>query len=220
MSTLSSPARFSGDFDGFYDSNYTVDISKRMRVPHRIRVVDDDDQLSRNTDAEKLEMFVPGRILVAGQDQHIGMKSPPRELHLEKSLLPTAASVRVQTPPRVLTLEDHPFPTVEDDSEQDFTVTSQETIPPETQSSRNTSTVGNEQSTSYPSSPANPVILENTGCPSEELIILRRHVAKLSRRILVLENDSQQRQQKEIVIYTLGVAYFVFKTLLWFHRHW
>ena len=37
--------------------------------------------------ATKYEMNVPDRILVVGQDKHIGMKAPPQELVLENSIL-------------------------------------------------------------------------------------------------------------------------------------
>ena len=41
------------------------------------------------------------RIMLAGSDDHVFPKSHPRELQLEKSILPpTPEHVRVQTPPR------------------------------------------------------------------------------------------------------------------------
>ena len=41
------------------------------------------------------------RIMLAGSDEHVYSKGPPRELQLEKSVMPpTPEHVRVQTPPR------------------------------------------------------------------------------------------------------------------------
>ena len=39
--------------------------------------------------------------MLAGSDEHVYSKGPPRELQLEKSVMPpTPEHVRVQTPPR------------------------------------------------------------------------------------------------------------------------
>jgi hypothetical protein len=74
MSKAASPTRFSGDFDHFYDPNFTADISQKMRVPKRIKVGESDDD-QHNTESnlnaalanEKFDMHVPDRILVAGK---------------------------------------------------------------------------------------------------------------------------------------------------------
>lgn len=75
MSKAASPTRFSGDFDHFYDPNFTADISQKMRVPKRIKVdgESDDDQNNAGSHwnaalaSEKFDMHVPDRILVAGK---------------------------------------------------------------------------------------------------------------------------------------------------------
>lgn len=77
MSKAHSPTRFNGEADNFYDSNFTMDINKRMRVPKSIRVsgdYTDEDVNGTNGSAwsqmlanEKFEMHVPDRILVAGK---------------------------------------------------------------------------------------------------------------------------------------------------------
>lgn len=54
--------------------------------------------------------------------------------------------------------------------------------------------------------------------PSEELTHLRRQVAKINRRLLAVEIDSVQRQQREKIIYCVGMAYFLFKTFMWLSR--
>jgi hypothetical protein len=88
MSKAVSPTRFSGDFDHFYDPNFTADISQKMRVPKRIKVdgESDDDQSSTGSiwntvlANEKFDMHVPDRILVAGKILLILMKCNMKEL--------------------------------------------------------------------------------------------------------------------------------------------
>lgn len=75
MAKASSPTRFSGDMDHFYDPTFTQEISQKMRVPKRIKVdgeTEDDvanniPPSSWNQQAEKFDMQVPDRILVIGK---------------------------------------------------------------------------------------------------------------------------------------------------------
>lgn len=49
-----------------------------------------------------------------------GTKSAPREIMLENSILPKERGfVRVSTPPRVITLENHHFPSANDEPERE-----------------------------------------------------------------------------------------------------
>ena len=73
MSGSTSPTRFSGESDHFYDPNFTAEISQKMRVPKRIKVDGDHDDIVVNGDnfnhwmpSEKLEMNVPEKIVVLG----------------------------------------------------------------------------------------------------------------------------------------------------------
>ena len=73
MSTSNTPTHFSGETDHFYDPNFTAEISQKMRVPKRINIdgVSDLPMVNRNDfnawmPAEKLEMNVPDKIVVAG----------------------------------------------------------------------------------------------------------------------------------------------------------
>merc|ERR1711997_573231 len=69
--------------------------------------------------AASLKMQVPERILVAGGNSHVAAKNLPRELQLENSVLsPSPEQIRVFTPPRSIRLEDHSFPTVDQDDER------------------------------------------------------------------------------------------------------
>jgi hypothetical protein len=54
--------------------------------------------------------------------------------------------------------------------------------------------------------------------PSEELVHLRRQMAKLNRRVMAVELDNMQRQQREKIICAIGLAYFFFKAVFWLAR--
>ncbi|KAL4719996.1 hypothetical protein ACJJTC_004581, partial [Scirpophaga incertulas] len=102
------------------DEAYARLISHNMTVPQRIKAtgdIVDEDSVPNGWDYanEKFDMKVPERILVVGQDQHIGTKAPPREIQLDNAVLPTdPGMVRVSTPPRVITLDQHYFPSADD----------------------------------------------------------------------------------------------------------
>lgn len=52
----------------------------------------------------------------------------------------------------------------------------------------------------------------------DEVLHLRKQVAKLNRRLLNVEIDNLQRNQREKIICCVGLAYFVLKTLFWLNR--
>lgn len=54
--------------------------------------------------------------------------------------------------------------------------------------------------------------------PHEEILYLRRHLAKLNRRVLNIEISNEQRMQRERLFYCMGLAYFVIKTIIWLNR--
>lgn len=58
-----------------------------------------------------------------------------------------------------------------------------------------------------------------SAAPEDEVVMMRKQLRHLSRRVLALEQESQQRQQREIILYTVGITYFVLKGLIWLHRH-
>ncbi|EDS44399.1 transport and Golgi organization [Culex quinquefasciatus] len=87
MARSASPGGFSNyEDDALYqNAAFTHDISEQMRVPKRIRATggsyfDDEPELLSNGNGEinswnyhnKIEMNVPDRIVVLGQDQHLG----------------------------------------------------------------------------------------------------------------------------------------------------
>lgn len=285
MARSASPGGFSNyEDDALYqNAAFTHDISEQMRVPKRIRATggsyfDDEPELLSNGNGEinswnyhnKIEMNVPDRIVVLGQDQHLGTKSAPREIMLENSILPKDPGfVRVSTPPRVITLSEHHFPSASDEPQDDEEQTLRRTDrdddddyePRSLDSMLGAAEVGGgdgaggsvrqrgrQQQQRFGSGRANGELsarktafakhnsselvlgrsfreetptfggsVENL-TPAEEMTHMRRTVAKINRRLLAIEIDNAQRQQREKIIYCVGLAYLLLKTFMWLSR--
>lgn len=54
--------------------------------------------------------------------------------------------------------------------------------------------------------------------PVEELSHLRSQMAKLNRRLMTLEMDNLQRQQREKYLLALGLGYFLVKFVIWLNK--
>jgi len=225
MSKTHSPTHFNGETDNFYDPTFPVDINARMRVPKSIRVngdYPDEDIAVANRVAwnqipgmEKFEMHVPERILVVGQEQHVGTKAPPPEIVLENAVMRTEpAIVRVQTPPRILTLDNHYFPAVDEDDPPDHAneVAKPVDVVPRTYNVETQITRHVREQTPFNA-------LDVSLQPSEEVQHLRRQVGKLNRRVMALELDMLHRQQRDKLLYIATIAYFILKAFSWITRN-
>ncbi|KAI5635341.1 mitochondrial and peroxisomal fission factor mff domain-containing protein [Phthorimaea operculella] len=208
-----------------------------MTVPQRIKAtgdIGDDDNIPNgmvsswdNYSNEKFDMKVPERILVIGQDQHVGTKAPPREIQLDNAVLPTdPGMIRVSTPPRVITLDQHYFP-----SADDFPHGMPNSPPRNVRSYR--SQGDGARSTPRPdhfndsTMTESRLVLRDPTPPmgngeglstGEELVHLRRQIVKLNRRVMSIEAEQLQRQQKEKIAYAFGIAYLLFKVIAWLNR--
>lgn len=281
MARSASPGGFSNyEDDALYqNAAFTHDISEQMRVPKRIRATggsyfDDEPELLSNGNGEinswnyhnKIEMNVPDRIVVLGQDQHLGTKSAPREIMLENSILPKDPGfVRVSTPPRVITLSEHHFPSAseepQDDEDQALRRTDGDDDDYEPRSLDSmlgaADVVGGDgggsvrqrgrqqqqqrlgrangelaRKSAFAKNNSSELVLgrsfrEETPTfggsvenltPAEEMTHMRRTVAKINRRLLAIEIDNAQRQQREKIIYCVGLAYLLLKTFMWLSR--
>ncbi|XP_012231476.2 transport and Golgi organization protein 11 isoform X1 [Linepithema humile] len=226
MSKTHSPTHFNGEIDGFYDPNFSVDINQRMQVPRSIRVNSDYTEeditvksrpmWNQVSAMDKFDMHVPDRILVVGQEQHVGTKAPPPEIVLENAVMRTEpAIVRVQTPPRILTLDNHYFPAVDEEEPAAHSneVLNSVNVAPKTYNSETQITRHvREQTPAYN-------VLDVSLAPSEEVQHLRRQVGKLNRRVMALELDMLHRQQRDKFLYFATVAYFILKAFSWLTRN-
>ena len=54
--------------------------------------------------------------------------------------------------------------------------------------------------------------------PWEELQLVRRQIAKLNHRLMAVELENQQQQQRETILTVIMSAYFIGKFFLWIQR--
>ncbi|CAH1368709.1 transport and Golgi organization protein 11 isoform X1 [Tenebrio molitor] len=215
MSASTSPSHYTED--AFVtDANFKVEINQKMKVPDKISF--NTDMNGTNPSAwtrDNINMQVPERILVVGQHQHVGTRAPPREIVFDNSILPTEpypGDVRVATPPRTLTLDKYPFPTLEEMDDPEV-----EQIP----------VIKLKKKQTFDDSELNLTVRESTPpiggsgdrlTAAEEVLHLRRQMAKLNRRVMALELENLSRLQKEKFLVGFGVAYMLLKVIIWMNR--
>lgn len=196
----------------------------------------------------KLSMNVPERIMVAGGENLIASRGVPREFELEDSMLPRPPDprlYRVNTPPRTITLNSY-TPQEEDTPSSPRSTSSHPPSHPNSFSgvpSVNSRTVPYGNGLSYGPPPSNHMMEDDSSpvmgqamhplasqtpstvgpgeelTPTEELQLLRRQVGRLNRRIMALELDAQQRSHREMIVYSLGVAYCLLRSIIWLNRN-
>jgi len=211
------------DSDFYNNSAYTADISTKMRIPEHLMAhgsVNGDASVNHDVELDKTnlhlyDMQVPDRILVAGSDRHIPSKSTPRELQLEHSVLPpTPEHVRVHTPPRSIKLGEVHFPAASEDAR-----TPQE----KSEGGGPRGPIGAhkgglERGGSYEADTSlRSESVENLSV-YEEVQMMRRQIAKLNHRLMAVELENQQQQQREMVLTVLVSAYFAVKALIWLNK--
>ncbi|XP_075236531.1 transport and golgi organization 11 isoform X2 [Lycorma delicatula] len=195
------------------NSNWHLTPSINVSIP-RI-----DGPLSRPSTSLSARSRTP-RKNQSGQDQLMGTRGTPLEVNHENTVIPTdPGMIRVQTPPRVITLTDHYFP-----SADDLPPITDETVPPPVlvRSTRAHSTIDSDgdhrnelhhiRKSRFRE--ATPSLTEGMST-NEEIAHLRRQLAKLNRRVMSIELENLQRQQYEKIVYVVGIAYAIWKTLLW-----
>ncbi|KAA0203367.1 hypothetical protein HAZT_HAZT010638 [Hyalella azteca] len=181
--------------------------------------------------------------LLVGGENHIGSRGVPREFEIEDSILPRPPDptlYRVNTPPRTITLNNY-TPDQEEycilllsGSGRHYAHTYPSLVPgpssqpnhhftsPRYQQTRglqedspikNSGAAGIGPLSSSSASPVSGVHEELS--PAEELQLLRRQVGRLNRRLMAVELDAQQRSQREVILYTLGLCYCLVRSVLW-----
>lgn len=53
---------------------------------------------------------------------------------------------------------------------------------------------------------------------TEEMFVLRQQIGRLHRRMISLEREQQQRQQRDALLVSAGAVYLVWKVILWLTR--
>jgi len=210
--------------ENFYDTTaYTADISTKMRIPEHINAHgshSNGDPFSGKDYGRQnralYEMQVPDRIMLAGSDDHVFPKSHPRELQLEKSVMPpTPEHVRVQTPPRSIKLGEVSYDSAPSTPQHRDKLVNGLGGPGggdrRARIERGGSVDGDTSLRAGDS-------LESGLSVYDEVQMMRRQLAKLNHRLMAVELENQQQQQREMVLTVVVSAYFVVKALLWLNK--
>ncbi|XP_026189396.1 mitochondrial fission factor homolog B isoform X2 [Mastacembelus armatus] len=225
-----------------YELEYTEGISQKMRIPEMLKVAPQDHD-DHNVGSQEVPlsviMQVPERIVISG-DSNDPQFSRPRDLDLIQST--PLETLSLKTPPRVLT----PLDFLED--EQRTALDTEEVLRPqgrlrrEHSASENAAIRHNSQlmrnDSAKPSlrggsaSSSNPLhesrlalsTYEATldGGPDDMTVIdattLRRQLIKLNRRLQHLEEENKERAKREMILYSVTVAFWLINTLVWLRR--
>jgi len=195
-----------------YDPSFTQDISNQMRVPHKLAAFDDDGPIPPDMPLERpgQPMTVPERILLAGQNQHIGMRE---DLKLDIDGLSTSVNeqlpVGLTTPPRTLTVEEHSFPAYEETPlrQQPNARGPNGYQTPRQMHSYNQNVLA---------TPGDGLLINDGDL--DDITQLRRHVTKLSYHVSQLKEESSRRDQRDIGLYTALGFYAVWQILKFIFR--
>uniref|UniRef100_A0A3Q3JDF9 Mitochondrial fission factor n=1 Tax=Monopterus albus TaxID=43700 RepID=A0A3Q3JDF9_MONAL len=209
-----------------YELEYTEGISQRMRIPEMLKVApqaNEDLNVGSQEVIPSVIMQVPERIVVAG-DSNDPQFSRPRDLDLIQST--PLETLSLKTPPRVLTLTERPLDFLEEEQR----------AAPDTEELRHQARVRRERSVSE-----NAVLRTNSqlvrndsayalsayeatldGGPDDMTVVdattLRRQLIKLNRRLQHLEEENKERAKREMILYSVTVAFWLINTLVWLRR--
>ncbi|XP_014781205.1 mitochondrial fission factor isoform X1 [Octopus bimaculoides] len=203
----SLPSDFSDVQPRNYDPNYISEISNQMQIPDRLQYDGTVDSRSKSPPLKSevlSNMTIPERLVFVGEDKHVGLKSTMRQFDFDNIPQTGASYVGMITPPRTLTLEEQ-FPFVEDSAEPER---HKRSVMPLVRNGVNT------QVYTPGTSPGDTLLLND----EDEATLLRTHLAKLTRRIVSLEQENQKRAQRDLIIYPTLLGYMLWKVLTWFFR--
>ncbi|XP_022654932.1 transport and Golgi organization protein 11-like [Varroa jacobsoni] len=203
-----------------YDSNFTQEISNKMRVPQRISVVDPDYAMKPvetigephlQRPEKSLVMTVPDRILIGEGGRHVPGRDPLPEAKFERNVLDFQEPIQLEAPPRTLTLDQHKFPSLgENASGNQKKVKFEESV-------NNLSSLDDLEDEKLNSS----LVGTPPGDISrDDISSLQKQLRDTRRRLSVLEAENRERQQREVAFCSFALFYFVLKGVLWMNRNW
>ncbi|XP_072546792.1 mitochondrial fission factor homolog B isoform X2 [Salminus brasiliensis] len=209
-----------------YELEYTEGISQRMRIPEMLKVATFAGENQDTTTTQEVlhtVMQVPDRIVVAGNEEDTQF-SRPRDLDLIQST--PLETLSLQTPPRVLTLSERPldFLEVEKSSVQaNKEVHSHSRSRRERSVSENMAVRHSYQLTRNDSLYALSTLDTSMEGGSEDMAVgdataLRRQIIKLNRRLQLLEEENKERAKREMIMYSVTVAFWLINSWVWLRR--
>ncbi|XP_026710412.1 mitochondrial fission factor isoform X11 [Athene noctua] len=211
-----------------YEMEYTEGISQRMRVPEKLKVAPQNADLEKGVQEgfpnASVTMQVPERIVVAGNSEDIPFSRPP-DLDLLQST--PFKPLALKTPPRVISLSDRPLDFL------DLEKPPQQT--PQSEEVRSVGRLKRERSMSENATRQNGQLARNDsiyglsnldatleGTPDDMTVVdaasLRRQIIKLNRRLQLLEEENKERAKREMIMYSITVAFWLLNSWLWFRR--
>lgn len=210
-----------------YEMEYTEGISQRMRVPEKLKVApanaDLEQEFQEGVPNAGVIMQVPERIVVTGNNEDISF-SRPADLDLIQST--PFKPLALKTPPRVLTLSERPL---------DFLDLERPPPTPQNEEMRAVGRLKRERSMSENAVRQNGQLVRNDsmygisnidaaieGASDDMTVVdaasLRRQIIKLNRRLQLLEEENKERAKREMVMYSITVAFWLLNSWLWFRR--
>ncbi|XP_051521708.1 mitochondrial fission factor homolog B isoform X3 [Myxocyprinus asiaticus] len=211
-----------------YELEYTEGISQRMRIPEQLKVAPYGSE-EQEPELEALHtalMQVPDRIIVAG-DSDDSQFSRSRDLDLIQST-PLEATLSLKTPPRVLTLNERPLDFLEMEqsssaSQPSEEVRTQSKTRRERSVSENKGVHHNAQLARNDSMYALATLDSTLEGGVDDMAVvdatsLRRQIVKLNRRLQLLEEENKERAKREMIMYSVTVAFWLINSWVWFRR--
>ncbi|XP_057206472.1 mitochondrial fission factor homolog B isoform X2 [Triplophysa rosa] len=229
-----------------YELEYTEGISQKMRMPEQLKVAPYTSEQQEPLDQDTLHttmMHVPERIVIAGDDDD-SQFTRPRDLDLIQST-PLESTLSLKTPPRVLTLSERPLDFLEMEqpnsiSQPSEDVRTQSRTRRERSVSENTVVQHNGQLIRNDSAKPSLRGGSNLSIPQHDRLALatlestqeggiddmalvdatslRRQIVKLNRRLQLLEEENKERTKREMMMYSVTVAFWLINSWVWFRR--
>ncbi|XP_067306433.1 mitochondrial fission factor homolog B isoform X3 [Pseudorasbora parva] len=211
-----------------YQLEYTEGISQRMRIPEQLKVApfgSEEQELLERDSHHTTMMHVPERIVVAGDDSDDMQFS--RDLDLIQST-PLQSALSLKTPPRVLTLNERPFDFHEMEqaitaSQPSEEVRTQTKTRRERSVSENIGVQHNSQLIRNDSMYALATLDSTLEGGADDMAVvdatsLRRQIVKLNRRLQLIEEENKERAKREMIMYSITVAFWLINSWVWFRR--
>lgn len=213
-----------------YELEYTEGISQRMRIPEMLKVAPqshEDLNFGSQEVPHSVIMQVPERIVISG-DSNDPQFPRPRDLDLIQST--PLETLSLKTPPRVLTLSDRPLDFLEEEQQQQRAAPdSEEVLRPqarvrrERSASENAAARHNSQLMRNDSGLALSTYEATLDSGPDDMTVvdattLRRQLIKLNRRLQHLEEENKERAKREMILYSVTVAFWLVNTWVWLRR--
>ncbi|XP_067221297.1 mitochondrial fission factor homolog B isoform X2 [Chanodichthys erythropterus] len=210
-----------------YELEYTEGISQRMRIPQQLKVApysSEEQELPERETLHTAMMHVPERIVVAGDGDDMQFH---RDLDLIQST-PLESTLSLKTPPRVLTLNEQPFDFLEMEqassaSQPSEEVRTQTKTRRERSVSENIGVQHNGQLARNDSMYALATLDSTLEGGADDMAVvdatsLRRQIVKLNRRLQLIEEENKERAKREMIMYSITVAFWLINSWVWFRR--